>query len=65
MQLNRRRNALVTVFGNWTRSVAMWLIWNVPCGNLAPVLLGYALRAKPNKIESSNLKEPSNKLNQQ
>lgn len=37
-------------FMNWTRSVAMWVIWNIPCGRLAPKLMGYAMNSAPHKI---------------
>ncbi len=44
-------------FGNWTRSVAIWLVWNIPCGRFAPALMGFALRSKPRLVESNNSKE--------
>lgn len=38
-------------FIDWTRSVAMWIVWNVPCGRIAPKLMGYAMKSSPNKIK--------------
>lgn len=29
------------------RWLAMWILWNVPVGKLAPHLLGFALGSKP------------------
>lgn len=29
------------------RRLAMWIVWNIPCGRLAPHLLGFAMSSKP------------------
>lgn len=52
--LNLKLNALAAGFTNWTRFAAMWIVWNVPIGNLAPRLLGYALNSKPCKNPSTD-----------
>lgn len=31
------------------RSVANWIVWNVPCGNFAPWLMAFALNSYPLK----------------
>ena len=31
---------------NSLRSVAMWTVWHVPCGRLAPRLMAFALGCK-------------------
>jgi len=31
----------------FTRSLAMWMVWNVPLGRLAPHVMGYAMNSKP------------------
>lgn len=36
------------------KKILFWLVWNVPLGKLAPVLLGIALKRKSNRI---NLEE--------
>lgn len=35
------------------RELAMWVVWNVPCGRLAPHLFGFAMGSKPIKVEES------------
>ena len=30
----------------WRRRAAMWLVWHVPLGELAPWLLGYAVTGR-------------------
>ncbi len=35
-----------TDFMKWPRRLAMWIVLNVPCGKLAPVLLGFAIKSK-------------------
>ncbi len=40
-----------TGFTNWTRSAAMWIIWNIPCGRLAPWVMAYAMNSDPRKSE--------------
>jgi hypothetical protein len=32
------------------RRFAMWLVFNVPLGRLAPWVMGYALNARPRRI---------------
>lgn len=44
---NRKPTGPTAAFMNWARSAAMWVIWNVPIGNFAPALMGYALQRKP------------------
>ena len=36
----------------WLRSAAMWMVWNVPLGNFAPKLMGFAMNSKPVKKKS-------------
>ena len=55
--LSKKLIALQVGFMNWTRSAAMWIVWNVPTGRFAPTLLGYALRSKPVLVGSKSLKE--------
>ena len=43
--LNVQRNDYM----NCIRSVAMWIVWNIPCGNFAPRLIGFAMNSKPVK----------------
>lgn len=38
---------LTTAFMNSIRSVVMWIVWNIPCGRLAPRLMGFALNSEP------------------
>lgn len=40
-----------TDYMSWIRSVAMWIVWNIPCGKLAPKLMGFALNSKPYRKE--------------
>lgn len=35
-----------------TRRIAMWAVWNVPLGALAPKFLAFALDSESHKIES-------------
>ena len=53
--LNRKQNGPAAAFMNWTRSVAMWVVWNVPIGRFAPSLMGYAMRSTPRLTGSRNL----------
>ena len=34
---------------NLTRYLAAWIVWNIPCGRIAPWLMGYATNSKPRK----------------
>lgn len=34
------------------RKFLFWLVWNVPLGKLAPIVLGIALGSKPSRIDS-------------
>lgn len=52
--LSKKLNGPIAAFTNWTRCVAMWVVWNVPIGKFAPLLMGYALRSTPHLIESRN-----------
>ena len=40
---------------NLLRSVAMWVVWNIPCGNFAPRLMGFALNSKPVKSNTRRI----------
>ena len=31
--------------------ILMWIVWNIPLGRLAPVVLGWALGAEPSEIK--------------
>lgn len=53
-QLNSRQSKYATACGRLIRWLAMWVVWNVPCGSLAPVLMGYALRSTPRSSELNN-----------
>ena len=33
------------------RFVAGWMVWNIPCGKLAPHLMGFYLGCKPARIK--------------
>ena len=33
------------------RKFAMWIVWNVPIGRLAPWLFGFAMGSKPHKVK--------------
>lgn len=44
---NKKLTALYQGFMSWTRSIAMWMVWNVPLGRFAPALMGYAMQSKP------------------
>ena len=33
------------------RQVAMWLVWNVPLGRFAPLVMGFAMGSKPVRIK--------------
>lgn len=37
----------------YLRFAAMWIVWNVPFGRLAPWLMGFAANSKPRKIQSA------------
>jgi len=30
----------------------IWIVWNVPCGRLAPWLFGLAIKRKPKRIKN-------------
>lgn len=47
MKFRERLNRLSTDCMKLMRSAAMWLVWNVPLGKFAPVLMGFALQRKP------------------
>ena len=55
----RTLNAPLTVqkvgFMSLIRSVAMWVVWNIPCGNFAPRLMGFALNSKPVKSNTRRI----------
>lgn len=34
------------------RKIAMWLVWNVNLGRLAPHVLGFALSSKPQEVQN-------------
>lgn len=36
------------------RGLAMWVVWNVPCGALAPRLMAFALNCKMKKVEEKD-----------
>ena len=33
------------------RTLAIWLVWNVPLGPLAPHVLGFGLNSKPVRVQ--------------
>lgn len=35
---------------NYLRRAAMWLVFNVPLGKLAPWMMGFALNSRPRKV---------------
>ncbi len=35
------------------RRAAMWLVWNVPLGPLAPHVFGFAIGSKPRRLDDS------------
>lgn len=35
------------------RRLAMWLVWNVPMGRLAPWVLGFAMGRRPHRVDSA------------
>lgn len=42
---------MIILFNRWLRSVAMWLVWNVPLGAAAPHVFGFAMGAEHRKVE--------------
>lgn len=56
--LNRKLKGLQAACMNWTRCAAMWVVWNVPIGNFAHALMGFALRSTPHLTESLRSKTP-------
>lgn len=45
--LSKKLTTPYRAFMSWTRSVAMWAVWNVPLGRWAPAWMGYAMQSKP------------------
>ena len=49
-------NRLATWIGTIIQRIVFWMIWNVPLGRLAPHLLGWAMGAKPVRIDKDGKK---------
>lgn len=47
-------------FMNWMRSVSMWIIWNVPIGSLAPLLMSFAMNSKQYEKKSQDYRGHTN-----
>lgn len=45
-----------TAFMKSIRSAAMWIVWNIPCGMLAPRLMAFAVNSKMRSAESKTSK---------
>ena len=53
--IERTANRQKVGFMSLIRSVAMWVVWNIPCGNFAPRLMGFALNSKPVKSNTRRI----------